>query len=347
MARWISLTLLFSLAGCRAVVGIEERSESSGWGGPQDTFGAACAPCVETRCELELRSCAADADCDRGARCLQGRADPASQQRCASSISDTAALRGVDLVECFERECADSCAPEMHWGCIGNYSWPEPSSDRATVRLQPLAYRPGFPPLAGVRVRACDRRSASCDDALAETRTDAEGTATLEVPLVKRKALGLGLDGFDGYFLLTEGGIVDNLRFTGMPVLYDTRLQQMVVLEPDALREGAKMASVEPDPERGHVVVEVRSCLLARPSGVRFEINVADGVGFYLNNGLVSASATETSQDGTGGFFNVAAGQNVIVTAVLADSGVEIGRTAFFVRPGAVSAITVIPSWKN
>lgn len=347
---WQVLVALPWIGGCRLVAGVEDRraestSDAAMWGGPQEAYPAACRSCIVERCATELQSCADDVACDEGHRCLEGRIDPVSSTVCSERAPEASLLLAQTLAGCVSSTCLADCAPDLPWSCVEKYSWPTPSAAAVTVDLTLLAFYQQNP-LPQVEVSACDRRDAQCNPPFDRSITDDTGRTALQIPLIERSAAGLGLDGFDGYFWLRGQSVIENLRFVGAPYFQATGRFEAIVLSREEVALSASLSGVTLDPARGIVVVAIRDCGLRRAAGVRFSLSTADSTTtpFYLVSGLPDPSTTETTLDGVGGFVNVPPG-NAVVTAVLAATGREIGKAAFFVRADALTDVIVVPTW--
>lgn len=221
------------------------------------------------------------------------------------------------------------------WSCVGNLEpYPSPTDDEAILDRTIEGFLTGSP-LPDLTVKVCERDDTTCDDAIDEQITDAEGKVILTIPLID--------DGFTGYFDI-HGENIAWLSFTSRTLTEGFRGGEGIVSTGE-LNALAALVSTTVDPERGHMAVTVDDCPDGGdPVGVQIEVSSADGdtTFAYFEDGLPSVEATETDASGIVGVINVPPGP-VTVTTKHAEDGSTIDTYELFVRKGTVSGIYTPP----
>lgn len=232
------------------------------------------------------------------------------------------------------------------WSCTASPVQSSPGSRSAKVGLA-LVDPGGASPIAGATVRACGSAvDAACSEVVGAAETTTEGRASFDVPT--------GARGFAGYFETTRAGDLPNVAFVSPPIAADAPDYARPYWSRSDLGAFARMASIELEPEQGHVLVSTFDCralggaqavpaagviveLDPAPPGARASYTVRDGAGVSL-----SASARSSDATGHAALFNVAAGKYTLVGR-LASTGAVVARAPLHVRAGALSTIALVP----
>jgi len=188
-------------------------------------------------------------------------------------------------------------------------------------------------PLAGVTCKACRRTDPECVDPIAvPSVTDAKGEVILEVPA-----------NFDGFADVSGPGLYPVLLFPFRPLTKDTG-QQAQLLTTAAFPVMAALVG-QPDPERGHLSLNINDCSGAPAANVSFEATGADAstLPFYFVENLPSKTATETDPTGRGGFGNLLPGV-VTVRAKVDAIGLKVSEATVLIRKGTFTYKPLEPS---
>lgn len=223
------------------------------------------------------------------------------------------------------------------WSCL-NLPRPEAAvvSPRAPQLLQSLQVLSSATNLVppNVSVRACAQRDPECLAPLTPaTPIDAEGWVDLTL-----------YEGFDGYLEITADTLVPTMLFYADPLDADRSVDTVPVgvVENAVLPSLAQAIGTSQSPELGLVYLRAFDCQGVAAPGVTFSIDRA-GSAFYFVGGLPSATASETSAFGLGGFVNVGPGV-VVVDAELPALGRSLASAkSLLVRKGWMTGIRFIP----
>lgn len=227
---------------------------------------------------------------------------------------------------CIEKKC------ESRWVCIEEEP---PESDHAQIDVAILVATSFGEPMPGVVGKACRSIDPSCGSPVLEVTSDETGLFHLSLPA-----------DFTGYMEVVAEPF--------FPVLYyfPTSLRSgmslpALNLTPAELIQGLGLAvGAAPDPERGHVLVAVQSCLGTAP-GVHLNAPKADDktITYYVQGGIPSADRTETTEEGSGGFLNFPPGNAVVELS--AGSLDRLGSLSLTVRPGYITTLAFGPTGAN
>jgi hypothetical protein len=185
-----TIALSFSLlAGCRQVVGIEERHVSDA-GAPISACGLpargpACASCLNEHCCQASLACADAGPCLSNERCVHACAD--GDSACQLGCSKAWEARGDSesaLRVCRDQACSDACGP---WNCLGKVTWklpvqmPDSVKISATAKCTSCSVTGGPIPLGNVQVSVCSIADTDCKAPLATESTTQDGAVELTV----------------------------------------------------------------------------------------------------------------------------------------------------------------------
>jgi hypothetical protein len=188
-------------------------------------------------------------------------------------------------------------------------------------------------PLPGVSIHACLALDPSCTSEAGTVQSDNAGVAHL--PL---------LSTFDGVIRVERPDLLVGTVYLGRFVDVDPGypLPMISAQSAETLGEPYGFTLAEgPDAGLGHVFVAVYDCNDRHAPGVsfRFEPTAPTTRAFYLDaKTLLSVTDTATDTTGTGGAFNVPAG-DVTVTATFAASGEPFRSTKVHVGSGGATLL--------
>jgi hypothetical protein len=190
----------------------------------------------------------------------------------------------------------------------------------------------------GLRVAACRIQDAACVNPLVSlSDTTGAGDVTLEVP-----------PSFAGYLQVQSEDSLPLLHYLSQPIVAPMQLPTLVLI-PKALAEmSAEAERISVDLSSTAVLIAgVRDCAGTPVEGVRFALEPAESMPFFLVNGLPSMLAKETVYDpslqvAVGGYLAVAPGLHLL-SAQLGAAGPTLGRFNVNVRAGAVVQVDFVP----
>ncbi len=320
----------------------------TGVGGLARMFGA--CDCLEKACKPSMLACirssltdpaAQVGECERGLACMAaGGVDPKTFVRCEGAYGAGTEVKAVK--ECFATtECAGCpVAGTSVFGCVGKYRWPNSSVPKAKVTFKVVRFEAAQTAIPNVKVRACGGDTCDiCDTTtpLAEGRSGADGTVTLEVPT--------GVFGFSGCFDFSADGYTRMSLGLGRPVQRDTSTV-MFLVSADSMPVLGLVAGTTLNPDRGHIVAFATDCFINFASGASFELLPTDpGIksGYLIGNTL-DLKATETGRLGAAMFLNIPPG---FVTMQMRHAGRLVGSTPATVRKGVLTAVINLPKTQD
>lgn len=224
---------------------------------------------------------------------------------------------------------------EPDWSCIGSVTYPTPAG--ATAVMTPT-YKDFLTdaPLEAITINACAKDDIDCATPLDTQTTDAQGMASVTVPL--------GATGFDGFLELSSPELAW-LAFTTKPVTSDLAFESGLVKK-SGLNALAALSNATLDPERGVLVLNVEDCGKGGRSGVIFEVSTL-GAGdkiTYVKDGLPNKNAVETDGGGLAVVINAPIGPTTVTSKVKAD-GKTIATHEVFVRnDSTITSIFMTPA---
>lgn len=230
--------------------------------------------------------------------------------------------------DCDEAEACIDKVCESRWACLGEKP---PATSRDEVELTILVATSFGDVMPGVSGKACRSIDPSCGSPVVEATSDENGLFHLSLP-----------GDFTGYMEVAVEPF--------FPVLYyfPTSLRSgmslpVLSLTPAELIQGLGLAvGAAPDPDRGHVLVSVQSCLGTAP-GVHLNAPKADDetITYYVQGGIPSADREVTTEEGSGGFLNFPPGNAVVDLG--AGSLDKLGSMSLTVRKGYITNLVFGP----
>jgi hypothetical protein len=297
-------------------------------------LGSACSVLIDS----EPKQCAVDDDCvSRGGAfdetaCVDGYCTVVDREVLSAEPGASEESEPVICKEDADCDAAEACIEkkcESRWACIDD----EPAaSTHQQIELTILVSTSFGDPMPGVAGKACRSIDPSCGSPVLEVTSDETGLFHLTLPA-----------DFTGYMEV----VVEPF----FPVLYyfPTALHSgmslpAINLTPAELIQGLGLAvGAAPDPERGHVLVALQSCLGTAP-GVHLNAPKADEktITYYVQGGIPSADRDVTTDEGSGGFLNFPPGNAVVELG--AGSLDELGSLSLTVRPGYITNLAFGPT---
>lgn len=221
-----------------------------------------------------------------------------------------------------------------NFACLDGYTAPDPG---ATVhhdyRFEIATADPGTPPVNAM-MKVCRSLDASCSDPELTMGLDAAGVAEFDLA-----------SDFQGFIELTADNTMPTLVFFQQPVIIPPGQKVIRVIDETSFTNLSNLAGVTVDPTRGTAILLAHDCADERSPGVRFtssEID-EDTTPYHFKGSLPDPDATETDEQGAGGFANIVPG-NITVQATIADGGRFIGESTFSVRAGHLSYVPMGPT---
>lgn len=254
------------------------------------------------------------------------------------------------------------------WACLDHHPVPTASGLPINVTLTFTDFFLSVP-VTTVTVKACPNvTDPSCALPVGTAPTDATGMVKLKLPTTNGP--------FAGYFLITptlpdagvrtdasggggadgsspEGGAGDGSTYVTSRIYYSddpiaTDFTDTWALFTNA--EEATLASVfqlpPADPSLGIALLTVIDCTGQPAAGVSVEVDTAstETEGFYVSQGIISSTATQTDSSGIAGFVNVPTGARTF-TAEFATTRATLGTLSAYLFPGAATYADLGPAF--
>jgi hypothetical protein len=318
----------------------------SNCGGLADWYADECAACVQSKCCGHATKCADDDACAERQRCYRTCTYPTCPFDCDAQV---AASTGQPLTSdvianfdtCTSQGCSAQCAHGTHWGCVGQFAWPEPTSDAmVNVTFDAIQFGTTSAAFPGATIRACASTDHPCAQPLAGTEdqvTDDKGVATIGVP-----------SGFKGYFHVTAPNTMETLDYVAWPITVDQH-HSIYLGSYDLYKSMVMQAGGGVNDAYGAVFVFTYDCLLSAAPGVSLaldhESEDMNWTSHFYFAGSTPVSATDaTDGNGIGGWSNVVPNKLATVTATQYDTQTKIGVYPVYVQPGAITFLSLPPT---
>lgn len=269
-------------------------------------------------------------------------------------------------------------APSGPWRCL-NQAATATTSETATeahVRVRTCDFITDCTTnVTGLTAKLCDKRDVGCNQPRLSGISDQDGEFRFQVPTA-----GGGFDGYlrvdSGLAFCTDpaafgavaGATLCSLTspacdlampdqrcyitmfapammFFNPPIVRDVERPLPLQMFPSAgLPAVISAAGIQIDPAGGSLFIQALDCDGRPAAGVRFQVAQNANVvrSLYVDNGLVSSSATQTDATGVGGFVSVPPGF-VTVTGFSSD-GVAIGELGLQSAPSTLTYGTLSPA---
>ena len=316
-----------------------------GQAGSYTTPPDAAPSCETCMANPSKNACAAALACDTNLACqISGHCayacpTPDCRTACASDAGDDPGL--VYAAFTAGSQCYAPCRIGRNWTCVNNVVWPQPDagSQQATLTITD-----GFtgmliaPAVSGVAVKSCGMGDDGCMSPLSTGVADDAGVVSLPSLVVSP------FGGFNGYFEMTVSGYVQNLYFLAFPLSQANAQLALSLMSQTTLASAQADVNVTPTAGRGTVWVQVADCLLLPAPGV---VVKADGLPpasvVYYEGSHPSLTATSTDPTGWAFIYNAPMGP-LTLRAIPTDTGMESSNATVYVRPNAMSVVTLLPT---
>jgi hypothetical protein len=313
--------------------------------GPLDRGHAAdCAACLERSGGIcgALRTCGADDVCAPAWACAEGCGDP----RC---VADCKAPSGADipwitLQTLVFRGCSAACDLGREWSCTGAFDWGAVVHQTLHIRLAVLQV-PDNTPYPGAHVRACRELDPTCTPPLAETTSDGDGLAALDIDT------GFDTLGFNGHFVIDGGPLLPTVSVPAAPLVQDGAYLQPVITTGAADTVIGLVTGQVRAPGTAIVLAQVRDCRGFPAPDLVVDVAGAPGQhAFYFNGNAPDPARDATDPSGLVGFVNVpvsGGGSSLTLAAHRKGEAVILARRQALVRPDQLTFLLMGPAARD
>jgi hypothetical protein len=271
-------------------------------------------------------------------------------QQCASQ-DDCVAL-GAENATCVDSVCvvdssggaggtgagpgSGGSAPDPRWDCIADFMPPETGATVEHLYRFEDALTEAVP--TNLEVKVCQILDNTCATPIETPMADSNGLVTLELSA-----------SFDGYLAVTADGLMNSFVLLQKPVKIPQSEKVIRMASEMVLSSLAENQGADYDPTKGVTIVLASNCLDERAANVTiFSQQAVDGsaVPFYFQDAIPILDATETDEQGAGGFINLPTTFIDYVTR-RADTGEDIGSAAMLARAGSITYVPIGPTVKE
>jgi hypothetical protein len=270
-------------------------------------------------------------------------------QQCASK-DDCVAL-GAENADCVDSVCVVSdggaggagagpgtggAAPDPRWDCIADFVPPETGEMVEHLYRFEDALTEGVP--ANLDIKLCNILDNTCATPVDSPTADANGAIALTLS-----------PSFRGYLAVTADGLMNSFVLLQEPVRIPQTEKVIRMASEMVLSSLAENQGADYDPTKGVTIVLASNCLDERAANVKiFSQQAVDGnaTSFYFQDEIPILSATETDEQGAGGFINLPTSFIDYVTR-RADTDQEIGTAQMLARAGAITYVPIGPTVKE
>jgi hypothetical protein len=272
-------------------------------------------------------------------------------QQCTSP-EDCAAL-GAENASCVDSVCvADASTggaggsgagpgtggstPDPRWDCIADFTPPETGETVEHFYRFEDALTEAVP--VNLDITLCQILDNTCATPLDTPAADANGALALTLSASQEAYLTVTADGLMPAYVLLQKPV--KIPQTEKVI----RMASEMVLSSLAENQGADY-----DPTKGVTIVLASNCLDERAAGVKiFSQQATDGgaTSFYFQDEIPILDATETDEQGAGGFINL---PTTFIDYVIrrADTDEEIGSAQMLARAGSITYLPIGPTVKE
>ncbi len=320
---------------------------ATSYAGVAPDAAAGCQSCILANgCDV-AHACGASTECDALRLCIEPCVTPDCSEACRDK-HDAGVPLAVAVSSIAGGACTGVCGRGADWTCVGQFGWTRPESAMVTLSIQVEDYINTAKTFAGVDVRVCDRKDVNCTIAssMAHGTTDATGSVVFEIPNPEN-SIFLGLD---GYIQLQSPDIVPWLYYWGFPLskaaytLVDSPSSQLgvKVLTPDDANNLFSQAGSTFDPSASTLVAIATDCEFRLAP----EVLVATDPPYLTvpETYDLSKSNTSTGMRGLAAFAGLPAGSIDVIATPLALGNKPSSRQMVTIRPGWVTAVTMLPT---
>ena len=252
----------------------------------------ACDACFGRECDVTVKGCASNEECQAALRCQFSSRTPDVQLACPSVMgndasSPTAPLFGLMPI-------ASSCSTDCSWGADWSCKAPGGRVDWQNVTSGPIALPVTVFDIAstaltpGAAIKLCDITDLSCTKPFDAETTGTDGTTVLHRSPTASPARF--------YLDITAPALVPTLHFDTWPISQSQLVVHAGVLEPAELASSADLVMVTLDPALATLYVDAFDCRLAFAPNVVFHVDPPGSSRIvYIEDNYPSATATATT----------------------------------------------------
>jgi hypothetical protein len=296
---------------------------------------AGCQSCLLGTACRDGNACGSSADCDAFVRCSVAAHVPFGADCQGTDAGTTLAAKvNADLAGA----CADACGIGGQWGCVGNVSWPHPTSSTVTLSLVTTDFNAPHPPIANLEVWICGALDLSCGSPLAEGTTDDNGSFVRNVS--NQANLGEGLAGY--WKVFSSQGYATQLLSWGVPLSAATFSYASSLVSEATSQAGLTALGIAVDPSLGMISTQAFDCAGNPAAGVEVTTDIGDpNLQIRELYGVTGLKATATDSTGIALFVNVPPGVGSL-TATPVAIGKPSSRQSIQVQAGTWSYMPMV-----
>lgn len=229
------------------------------------------------------------------------------------------------------------------WSCLGHGAPASPALVQVQLRVVDAATTgtgadetqnlANASPVANATVALCSSFDPDCSAPISPTTvTDAQGYVTVALT-----------NEFAGYLNITQANFTRTLVFLNAPPADLPPGLPIGLISPTTQSLFGSIVGAKAIANSSLLTMAIRDCTGGFASGVHFDATLVgnDTVPIYVVGGFPKSGLSQTSNLGSGGFFNAAVGVYT-VTATLAATGQQVGSQSVLVRPGAHTQFSFI-----
>lgn len=223
---------------------------------------------------------------------------------------------------------------DPRWGCLGSFEAPVPEDTVVYPFRIELATSAGNPP-PGLSIRLCPILDVDCQSPVEGIdQPDENGDVSLELA-----------PSFKGFIEVTATDLMPTLVFLPRLVVLPPKRQIIRVVREVEFAAIVSSSGQEFDPTRGVAILLTEDCQQERAGGVKLTTASADEatIPFYFKGLLPDFDATQSDEEGAGGWVNLPVGF-LSAEARLAATDEFIGVATFDSRPNTLSYVPIGPT---
>jgi hypothetical protein len=308
-----------------------------------------CSTCIAAQCCTSAQACAESAQCSSAVECARSQSTPDALYGCEVVRYPGGAALYSTLATCVQENCTEACEVGSDWSCVGEVSWPQPTSDSITGTLTIVDVASQSQTLPGLSVTACFSVDLECQSPVSPAvTTDANGQAVITVPTTNQG----GQVGFVGYLKITDptGTYLPELVFAGFPRTQTGYSPTIVMVSGQTAQEISMFTTGTYDPTSPVVIASVTDCAGAYAPDVSLSVESGDGgstgakVYYTSGTGVPDLSASATSTNGTAIVAGALPGFLIVSTHVAAVKAPSVASWEILTRAATVSLVLLTPT---
>jgi hypothetical protein len=224
-------------------------------------------------------------------------------------------------------------APDPRWDCLADFVPPEPGATIEHFYRFEDALTEAVP--VNLEIKLCQILDNLCATPLDMPSPDANGALAMTLS-----------SSFDGYLAVTADGLMNSYVLLQKPVTIPQSEKVIRMASEMVLSSLAENQGADYDPTKGVTIVLASNCLDERAANVKIASEQADDGGatsFYFQDEIPVLGATETDEQGAGGYINLPTTFIDYVTR-RADTDQRIGSARMLARAGAITYVPIGPT---